>query len=82
MNLRRLMCVLWPSFLVAAATSAAVFALVDPRDILFLDYLRASRELVYTIGFFLFWGMAALSSAISLLLEPRGDQDGDFDEAA
>ena len=76
------MCILWPSFLVAAATSAAVFALVDPDDVLFLSHLRASRELVYTAGFFLFWIMAALSSAISLLLDPYGAADDDFDEEA
>lgn len=71
MKLRVLMWILWPSFLVAAATSAVIFALVDPQDVIFLDHLRAEREFVYTAGFFLFWAMGALSSALTLLMAPR-----------
>ena len=72
MNWRALMWILWPSFLVAGATSAAVFAIVDPLDISFLGHLKISRQLVYGGGFFLFWCMAALSSTLSLYLAPRG----------
>lgn len=71
MKLRVLMWILWPSFLVAAATSAVTFALIDPQDVIFLDHLRAGRQLVYTTAFFFFWGMAALSSGLSLLMAPR-----------
>ena len=74
------MWILWPSFLVAAATSATVFALVDPLDVTFLGYIHASRQEVYAYGFFLFWLMAALSSALTLRLAPRGrlvDEFGD-----
>lgn len=66
MNSRFLMRVLWPSFLMAGVTGAIVFALVDPLDIRFLGYLEADRQLVYCIGFFLFWIMAAISSALTL----------------
>src|SRR3546814_8126686 len=67
------MWILWPSFLVGAATSAAVFAMVDPLDIVFFGSLQAaSRQQVYAGGFFLFWLMAALSSALSLHLAPKG----------
>src|SRR3546814_2252163 len=75
------MWILWPSFLVGAATSAAVFAMVDPLDIVFFGSLQAaSRQQVYAGGFFLFWLMAALSSALSLHLAPTGplvDEFGD-----
>ncbi|TEA71523.1 hypothetical protein ERD84_09135 [Pollutimonas harenae] len=72
------MWILWPSFLIGAATSATVFALVDPLDITFLGYLKASRQQVYAGGFFLFWLMAALSSALTLHMAPRGRIVDDF----
>jgi hypothetical protein len=80
MKLRTLMWILWPSFAVAGATSAVIFALVDPEDVVFLDHLQAGRELVYTVGFFFFWAMAALSSALSLRMAPRPVVLDDFGE--
>lgn len=71
MKHKALMWILWPSFLAAAGASAAVFALVDPRDIAIFGYFQGERESVYTIAFFLFWLMAALSSALSLHIAPR-----------
>ncbi|HWK69907.1 hypothetical protein [Pollutimonas sp. M17] len=78
MRWRSLMWILWPSFLVGAATSAAVFAMVDPLDIAFFGYMEATRQQVYAGGFFLFWLMAALSSALSLHLAPRGQLVDEF----
>lgn len=72
MNWRSLMWILWPSFLVAAVTSAVVFALIDPLDMVFFGYVQVSPQLTYAGGFFLFWLMAGLSSALSLFMEPRG----------
>ena len=67
---KRLMWVLWPSFLVAAAACGIFFTVFDPRDLhVFGRPVEASRELVYTIGFFLFWAMAIASSALTVLLE-------------
>ncbi|MYN11898.1 hypothetical protein GSY71_01855 [Pusillimonas sp. TS35] len=75
------MWVLWPSFLAAGAVSAAVFALVDPLDITFLGYLNATRQQVYAGGFFLFWLMAALSSALTLqIAPPRAPELDEFGE--
>lgn len=71
MTLKALMWILWPSFLAAGAASAAVFALIDPLDISIFGHLQASRQEVYTYGFFLFWLMAAVSSALSLHIAPR-----------
>ncbi|MHA3903130.1 hypothetical protein ACTPOE_06050 [Castellaniella sp. WN] len=78
MRARNLMWVLWPSFLMAGAASAVVFALVDPLDVVFLGYLRAGRLTVYTVGFFIFWIMAALSSALTLRIAPRGVELDEF----
>uniref|UniRef100_UPI0033424A61 hypothetical protein n=1 Tax=Castellaniella defragrans TaxID=75697 RepID=UPI0033424A61 len=78
MKLRKLMWVLWPSFLAAGVTSAIVFALVDPQDVVFLGGMRGSRQVVYSLGFFVFWVMAALSSAFTLQLVPRGIEIDEF----
>lgn len=71
MTLKALMWILWPSFLAAAGASAAVFALIDPLDIEIFGYFRAGRPEIYTGAFFLFWLMAAVSSALSLHIVPR-----------
>ncbi len=71
MRNRSWMWVLWPSFLVAVATSATVFALLDPLDLAFFGHIQAGRQQVYAGGFFLFWLMAALSSALTLHMAPR-----------
>lgn len=70
MKFRSLMWILWPSFLIAGVTSAAVFALVDPLDLIIFGSEQFSRQQVYAGGFFLFWVMAALSSALSLYMAP------------
>ncbi len=75
---RSLMWVLWPSFLAAGAISAAVFALIDPSDVLFLGHVQASRPVVYGVGFFLFWLMAAVSSALTLYMAPPIQLVDDF----
>jgi len=60
--------ILWPSFLMAGLTSAIIFALVDPLDVYVFGYLQAERQVVYAVGFFLFWCTAAGSSALTLRL--------------
>jgi len=69
--------ILWPAFLAAGLTSAIVFALVDPLDVTIFGYLQADRQLVYAVGFFLFWCTAALSSALSLRLGDEANEPGD-----
>jgi hypothetical protein len=65
----RLISILWPSFLLACAIEILVFALVDPADLHWgSEALRMSRQGVYTVAFFLFWGIAAASSAFTALL--------------
>lgn len=68
--------ILWPSFLMAGATGAIVFALVDPLDVAILGRFHADRQVVYAVGFFLFWLMGAISSALTLRLSvPDGETD-------
>ena len=66
---QRLMWIAWPAFLVAAVLEMVVFAFVNPSD---LDWFGTpvglSNEAVYTVAFFLFWGAAMASSALTTLL--------------
>lgn len=71
--------VLWPSFVAAGLATVVFFAFVDPlklRDISFPGH-AISRELGYTVGFFLFWALTASASAVTwYLLRPMpGDDD-------
>jgi hypothetical protein len=66
---KRLMVIVWPAFLVAAVLEMVVFALVDPSDLhWFGSPLALSREAVYTLAFFVFWGLTMASSALTTLL--------------
>lgn len=66
---RRWMWVMWPAFLLACVTEMLVFALVDPGDLQWRGaQLTLSRQAVYTVGFFVFWLLAAASSALTVLL--------------
>jgi len=70
---QRLGAVLWPSFFAAGVATMVFFAFIDPqdlRDISFVDW-QISREIGYTIGFFMFWlATAAASLFTSILLGP------------
>ena len=66
---QRLGWVLWPSFLMARVAELAFFALFDPTDPhLFGVPIEAGRMPVYTIGFFAFWIIGAVSSGITVFL--------------
>ena len=66
---QRIMWVLWPAFLVACVLEALVFTLVDPRDLRWFGQpLALSAEGVYTLAFFVFWGVCMLASGLTALL--------------
>lgn len=72
--------VLWPSFIAAGLASVMFFAFVDPLRLQAISFPGStiSRELGYTAGFFMFWAVTALSSAVTgYLLRPIGDGDDD-----
>lgn len=69
MLLKRLMWIGWPAFLVACILEALVFALVDPQDLRWHGQaIELSRQTVYTVAFFAFWGITMVSSALTALL--------------
>ncbi|MBU3739526.1 MAG: hypothetical protein FGM55_11295 [Rhodoferax sp.] len=66
---QRLMRIVWPAFLMACVLELLVFALVDPQDLHWFGHtLELSRQAVYTLAFFGFWWITALSSALTTLL--------------
>jgi hypothetical protein len=66
---KRLMWVLWPSFLVAGVLEMLVFAMVDPQDLHWAGQpLDLSRQGIYTLAFFVFWGLTMVSSGLTALL--------------
>ena len=67
---RQVMIILWPSFLMAGVASAVVFAFIDPLDVAIFGHIRPAREWLYAAGFFLFWFIAGVSSALSIVMNP------------
>ena len=60
----------WPSFLVAGVLEALVFSVVDPAGLHWFggDLIAWSQQAVYTVSFFIFWGVAALGCALTYAL--------------
>lgn len=68
--MKRLIWILWPSFVVGGVAEAVFFTLFDPADLSILGQpLELSRTAIYSLGFFLFWGFAAASSAFTCFLQ-------------
>lgn len=66
---QRLMWIVWPAFLVAGVLEMLVFAVVDPSDLTWLGHpLGLSRQAVYTMAFFVFWGCVMVASGLTTLL--------------
>lgn len=66
----RVMCILWPSFLLAGVLEMLVFSLVDPTQLQWFGGapVEMSASAVYTLAFFVFWGVISTSSALTQLL--------------
>ena len=76
MEARHWMGIAWPAFMLAAVLEMIVFAMVDPGDLhWFGQPLDWSRQAVYTVAFFVFWGVTAASSALTALLVMRKSED-------
>jgi len=59
--------ILWPAFLVAGVLEMVVFSVVDPGA-LHLGGWTPGANAVYTLAFFVFWGLVAGASYLSLWL--------------
>jgi hypothetical protein len=67
----RALLILWPAFLMAGVLEMLVFAVVDPMSLHWFgaEPIAWSRSAVYSVTFFIFWGVIALAGAITRLLE-------------
>lgn len=64
------MAVAWSSFLSAGVLELLVFAVVDPSELRWFGAapVELSPQVIYTLGFLVFWAVIALSSSLALLL--------------
>lgn len=70
MSGRKLIWILWPSFIVAGIAEGLFFTVIDPQElVVFGETLDWSRTAVYSVGFFLFWVVTAASSAMTCFLQ-------------
>lgn len=72
--------ILWPSFVAAGLASVVFFAFIDPLLLAEISFPGSSpsRELGYTLGFFMFWTVTAMASAMTwFLLRPTPGEDDD-----
>ncbi len=66
---QRLMWIAWPAFLMAGILEVLVFGMVDPQDLQWFGHpLELSRQSVYSLAFFVFWGITMFSSGLTTLL--------------
>jgi hypothetical protein len=67
---KRLIWILWPSFIVGGIAEAVFFTLINPQELYLLGQpVYWSSTAVYSVGFFMFWGIAAASSAFTCFLQ-------------
>lgn len=70
------MAVLWPAFLMAGVLEMLVFALVDPGGLHWFGGapVELAPAAVYTLAFFVFWGVIALAGMLTQLLLQSADE--------
>jgi hypothetical protein len=69
---QKLMWIAWPAFIAAAILEMLVFAFIDPGDLHWRgEPVAWSAQAVYTASFFLFWLLAMVSSALTVMLSVR-----------
>jgi hypothetical protein len=62
-RIQQVISVLWPSFLTAIVATGIFFSAFNPRDLIPFNLdIDISPLAAYSIGFFLFWILAAISS--------------------
>ena len=67
--LQKTMAILWPSFLAAIVAEGCFFSLFVPDELpVAYEGLELTAAAVYSIGFFCFWALTALSSLLTWYL--------------
>jgi hypothetical protein len=72
---QRVLGVLWAAFLMAGVLEMIVFAHVDPQALHWIggDALAFDASAVYTLAFFVFWGVISAACGLALLLCCQAD---------
>jgi hypothetical protein len=66
---RRWMLTVWAAFLAACLLEVSVFAVVDPEQLHWPNFLaKTSRQTTYTLAFFCFWLISAACCSLALWL--------------
>ncbi|MBI5041811.1 MAG: hypothetical protein HZB57_11630 [Gammaproteobacteria bacterium] len=64
--IQRFIAILWPSFLTSGVATILFFTAFDPQHLLmYTDFAEMSRLGAYTVGFFLFWLLTTVTSALT-----------------
>ena len=64
--IQRLIAILWPSFLTSGVATILFFTAFDPQHLLmYTDFAEMSRLAAYSAGFFLFWLLTTVTSALT-----------------
>jgi len=63
----RALLILWPAFVMAGVLEMLVFAVIDPGAVQWpgVDTFEWSRSTLYSVAFLVFWGVIALSTAVT-----------------
>jgi hypothetical protein len=65
-TIQRIIAILWPSFLTSGIATVLFFTAFDPQHLLmYTDFAETSRLGAYTIGFFMFWMLTTVTSALT-----------------
>lgn len=66
----RVLCILWPSFLMAGVAEMLVFAVVDPSELSWFGEraIAWSSTAIYSVSFLLFWAVISTSAALTQVL--------------
>jgi hypothetical protein len=68
--MKKAMWILWPSFVVAGMAEVVFFTVIDPQELYLLgEPVSMGRMATYSVGFLLFWSLAAASSAFTCFLQ-------------
>jgi hypothetical protein len=68
--MKKIMWILWPSFIVAGLAEGIFFTVIDPQELyLFGEQVHFSKTATYSIGFLAFWALCAASSFLTCFLQ-------------
>lgn len=72
---QRVVSVLWPAFMVAAAAEMVFFGLVDPLDLeVYGAPIGEDRMHIYSLGFLFFWVVGSVANVVADVLKKTSAQ--------